>query len=165
MRLRRLNHGSSFTEAINVTPLIDVVMCLIIFFLIVSRMAADQLAGVKLPDTKLGASSDTSEALVINIAQPTGLTVTSWGGAAARVAVGARVVSTERELEDVLRERASEVAIRIAGPGRSPVISAVPVRIRADRDLPYGAVQPALRTCQRLGLVAVRLVTERSEEQ
>lgn len=163
MRLRRSHHGTQFTEAINVTPLIDVVMCLIVFFLIVSKLAADQLAGVNLPQTKLGASAEASEALVINVAQPGPGLTTTWGGVPARIAVGARVVLSERELEEVLKARASEVAIRIAGPGRTPEMSAVPVRIRADRDLPYGAVQPALRSCQRLGLVAVRLVTERSQ--
>ena len=48
MRLRHRVHSGSFGK-INVTPMIDVVMCLIVFYLIVGRLAADQRSGMRLP--------------------------------------------------------------------------------------------------------------------
>ena len=48
MRVRIFHHQSP-VDKINVTPLIDVVMVLIVFYLIVGKLATDSAARVELP--------------------------------------------------------------------------------------------------------------------
>src|SRR5262245_29295771 len=62
-RRRRIHHP--FGE-INVTPLIDVVMCLIIFYLLVGKLATDRKVQIKLPESTVGAEAE-PEVLIVNI--------------------------------------------------------------------------------------------------
>jgi biopolymer transport protein ExbD len=161
MRRRLLNHASQTSDhGINVTPMIDVVMCLIVFFLIVSKLAADQLAGVKLPEASAAAAGESSEAVVINIAPGEGGAAPVWPGGGARVAIGTRLINSSDEFEDQLKLRVSDVAIRLAGPGGTPSYAKVPVRLRADRTLTYGQVEPVMRTLAKLGITKVLIATE-----
>src|ERR1035437_43838 len=56
-------------EAVNVTPLIDVVMCLIIFFLVVGKLVKDETSGgVEVPRARHGQELDDQVGrLTINI--------------------------------------------------------------------------------------------------
>lgn len=56
-------------EHVNVTPLIDVVMCLIIFFLLVGHIAKKaSVKGIRIPSTVTGKSlGDQSNQLIINL--------------------------------------------------------------------------------------------------
>jgi len=150
-------------EGINVTPLIDVVMCLIIFFLIVGKLASDASA-VRLPGSAVGrvpGEDGGRRPLVISMAlasAPGATPPVSWGGVMARVFVDGQSVSGPGELEGLLRERlgGSPAATE---PGAMPAQR--PVHLRADRDLPWDAVQPVLQACSKAGVLGVRLATER----
>ena len=124
---------------INVTPLIDVVMCLIIFYLLVFRLAADRRTIVDLPMTGAGVSEEASRAIVIVVT-----------GAPTRVLVDGQEVAPGT-LQGVLEAR-----------GASPTAR---VQIRADRSLAYDAVAPVIEACRKAGIVGVDLVTERSGER
>jgi len=133
---------------INVTPLIDVVMVLIIFYLIVGKMAADRRAQIELPFTGVGAAEEGTP-LIITIAAAEGVGV-GVGAEGATAAAGARMflngTEMDREtLENTLIAAGSEAA----------------VQVRADRRLPYGAVAPVVDACRRAGMGSVKLVTER----
>jgi biopolymer transport protein ExbD len=136
MRDRRL-HGAVAVGKINVTPLIDVVMCLIIFYLLVGRLAYDRSARVQLPRSMIGAESPKSEGLIINIAMEDDGT--------SRILVDGRGVELE---------------------GLAAMLGAVPagggVQIRADRRLPYGSISPVVDACRRAGLTSVRLTAARA---
>ena len=67
MRMRRPASRSG-VEEINVTPLIDVVMCLIIFFLIVGKLAQDGQVGVRLPESGVGRPSEPAEGEFVTVA-------------------------------------------------------------------------------------------------
>lgn len=138
---RRVLHSLHPVGKINVTPLIDVVMCLIIFYLIVGKMAADRQARIQLPDADLGTPEGSDKAIVINIMP------LDPGETRPRILVGDLPVA-EADLDRVL---AAQLA---ATPGLN-------VQLRADRSLDYGAIAPVIESCRRTGLASVRLATER----
>ncbi|MCW5764452.1 MAG: biopolymer transporter ExbD [Phycisphaeraceae bacterium] len=150
MRRRVLSQPAGTLEAVNVTPMIDVVMCLIVFFLIVGKLAADTGGTVRLPGSAAGLAATRPPALTILVGPPEGAErPTRWGGVPARVLVDGRAVTDEAALETLLRERLATLE-----PG-------APVQVRADRDMRYEAVEPVLRACGRAGLTNLRLATER----
>ncbi|HYE02961.1 MAG TPA: biopolymer transporter ExbD [Phycisphaerales bacterium] len=145
IRSRRIRREHSF-EAINVTPLIDVVMVLIIFFLIVGRLADDPAQGLRLPGSKVGQLEPGKSVLVVTILrEPSGA---QWVAGAARVLVESQDMPGAEPLEALVRARLAEA------PGTT-------VQVRADRDLPYGSIEPVLRALGRAGARSVRLATER----
>lgn len=130
---RRVFPNSTAVGHINVTPLIDVVMCLIIFYLIVGQLASARIEEVNLPTTRAGVETRPGEGLVINVLP------------GAKVHLGVDLVSIT-ELTQALKAR----------PGQE-------VQIRADKSLSYGEVQPVLRACREAGLTKVRLVTQKAD--
>lgn len=139
---RRILHTQQPVGKINVTPLIDVVMCLIVFYLIVGKLAADRQARIQLPDAGIGAPEGSERAIVINIMP------LDPGQARPRILVGDMPVA-EADLENVLKAQLA------ATPGLN-------IQLRADRSLDYGAIAPVIEACRRTGLASVRLATERS---
>jgi len=116
---------------VNVTPLIDVVMVMIVFFLIVGKLAADERSPIELPDASATSGAADSDTLIINVAGDGSLILRG------------QVVTTERLGEALVRERSLH-------PG-------VVVRIRADRSLDYASVEPVVRACRAAGVTTVRL--------
>jgi biopolymer transport protein ExbD len=140
MRIRPLHHTPTAAK-INVTPLIDVVMVLIIFYLIVGKLAADRQTRVDLPGSATGAGPEADKPVIVTIAM-------SQPGQDPTVLVDGNEVPQDG-LVNVLRAR-------LAGESGQPI-----VQVRADRKLPYGSVAPVVRACREAGLTSLRLVTER----
>jgi biopolymer transport protein ExbD len=162
VRMRRPASRSG-VEEINVTPLIDVVMCLIIFFLIVGKLAQDGQVGVRLPESGVGRPSEPAEGEFVTVAvRP--LSAGGAGGAGAdaarwRVTVDGQAPADggEAALAALLGERVDALARRLGLSERA----AATVVVRADRDLPFAAVEPVLRAAATAGLTGVRLAAER----
>ncbi len=151
--MRRRHSPKPVAAKINVTPMIDVVMVLIVFYLIVGKMASDQRADLPLPPSGTGVHESVEDALVIDVRRAarggaTGPQGATDAGDAPRLALAGIELSIAA-LEDALR---AELATR---PDRA-------VRIRADRTLPYGAVEPVIEAARRAGAPAVRLAAERT---
>lgn len=138
MKLRTAHHPPA--GKINVTPLIDVVMVLIIFYLIVGKLASDKRAKVDLPVSAVGVVDDTTKPLVI--------TVVSVGSRADVLVDGVSVQNSE--LVAVLK-------------GRGVASNSQPVMLRADRTLEYSRISPVINACREAGLASVKLVTDRRE--
>lgn len=153
MRIRRrYNHTSAF-EAVNATPLIDVVMCLIIFFLIVGQFAANRGMRVNLPAAGSGRDESSPAIMVITVAPAraalaAGQPATSWNAQGVSVEVDGQIVADAKGLEDAIRAQLLTVA-------------ATSFQVRADRELSYGSVEPVLRAVGQGGAKSVRLATER----
>lgn len=145
--LRQELDAGGAAEAVNVTPMIDVVMVLIVFFLIVGKLAADQGPTVRLPGSKAGLTQSQPPAATIVIAPGTE-SGPKWGGVPARVSVDGTEVPDEAALEALLRDRMG-------------VIGGKPVQVRADRGTVYAPIEPVLRACSKAGLTNLRLATER----
>ncbi|MEI8379283.1 MAG: biopolymer transporter ExbD [Planctomycetota bacterium] len=118
----------------NITPLIDVVFLLIIFFLVASHFIRnEQVEQVELPVATQGRDEEESASrVVITIATDQ------------RLLLGSQEVS----FEDF--ERRLQMVAEQHGPG------ATELRIRADRTIPYSVVEPLLLAAARLGVNKVR---------
>jgi len=126
---------------INLTPMIDVVFQLIIFFLVSSHLVKQE-AQMALPLPVADSGQETAEEAGKRVT----LNVLSDGSL---VLAGRHVVSDE------LASRLREVAVRQQGPPE--------IRIRADRTVPYRFVEPVLTACARAGLWDVKFSVYRSE--
>lgn len=122
------------------TPMIDVVFLLVIFFLVSSHLAQrESLVALDLPDASTGQrDSDPSPRLTVHV---------EAGGA---LALGAEAV-TPAELAETLAARRDE-------RGEPPR-----VRLRCDRAAPYGAVEPALAACVAAGVEDLALAVREAE--
>ncbi len=134
--------ASTIDASINMTPMIDVVFQLIIFFLVTSHFAKQE-AHMPLPlpaaDSSEAAKSDEAPRLVINV---TGDGTLLFSGRSL----------TAAELQQRLSERIGEL-------GKD-----VEVRIRADRSVPYRDIEPVLLACARVGIWNVNYAVFRRED-
>ena len=138
-------------HGVNATPLIDVVMCLIIFFLIVGKLSTDRGFAVKLPDSPVGKDEKSTNVAIVTVAPPPpGVTPgPGWAALGVVVQLDGEETNDAAALQSVIRNRLLE----------RPDLS---VQVRADRDLAFGAVDPVLTALGQAGVKSVRLATERS---
>jgi biopolymer transport protein ExbD len=139
MRLRTFHPEHPFGK-INVTPMIDVVMCLIVFYLIVGKLAADQRATIRLPPSTTGVEEKTQDTLVINI-------MPAPSDVPARFVIDTLDISPEN-LQAAIKDRLVD---------KQDVV----VEFRGSRELTYSAIAFAMRACKEAGVESVRLATER----
>lgn len=137
MRPRATHHHHPAAK-VNVTPLIDVVMVLIIFYLIVGNLARVPMPKVALPGSGRGDATDAPAALVLTVVPE---------GDAVRVVIDGVAMSVE-DLPAMLRSR-------IPDPAQGEV------HLRADRALAYGRIAPIIEACRAAGLTSVKLVARR----
>lgn len=137
MRLRTFRKSSGGSH-VNVTPLIDVVMCLIIFYLMVGHLAAGRSSSVNLPTSTTGRPADKAGPIVINVVAPD-----------AGQTEPILLIGEERVLQSQLSRILKDM---------SEISPNAEVQIRADRALSYGKVAPILTACRDAGLVSVKLV-------
>lgn len=152
MQRRLLASASSAQsfEAVNVTPLIDVVMCLIIFFLIVGKLATDRGIPVRLPQTGVGQEENAAAVMIVTVARAAdGLPGAGWAALGVVVQIDGQNVVDAKALENAVR---AKMAVQ-------PALS---IQVRADRELSFGSVEPVLRAAGLGGARSVRLATERT---
>ena len=136
LRIRRTNPPAAHAvEPVNVTPMIDVVMCLIVFYLIVGNLASDSRPPVDLPKASATEDAMPGDPIVLTLDASPGST---------RARLGTRELDVTR-LENEL------AAARITHPDAA-------LELRADRALPYASIAPALEAARAAGFVGVRLV-------
>lgn len=131
---------------VNVTPLIDIIMCLIIFFLLVGHIAkAASVKGIKIPSAKNGRDMrDKSDQLIINLVPPVG----GYGdNAVPSILIWSNQIP-ESELAGYLRKQKSE----------NPKMKVV---LRADRSIPYKFVAPVLISCAQAHIASIHFMTRR----
>ena len=118
----------------NMTPMIDVVFLLIIFFLVSSHLARQELEmELDLPGAQTGEDTDpadTTRRIVVNVL-PEG-----------EIVVGGRPLDAEALGEMIAYE----------GRRRRAEGEPLEVRIRSDRQAPYRLVEPIMRACARAGV-------------
>lgn len=143
-RRRTRGEGALGHDAINVTPLIDIVMVLIVFYLMVGSFIASDYEDVPLPLAVEGEPSAGADIFTINlIPEPA-----SSRSGASRITI----IVQGREMDAAALERTLRETIR-----RRPDTT---VQLRAARTLPYRAVEPIVLATARAGATTLRLVTE-----
>lgn len=139
----------SSAEHVNVTPLIDIVMCLIIFFMVCGQLAKDESEGnVSVPQAKLGAElEDQRDRLVINIVPPPGAILDDPGKA---------------QGEPTLRVKGADVPygkltelLRAEAKGNKDI----KLLVRADEKQDYQYVAPVLVSCAEAKIKSVHFAT------
>ncbi|MBK1612860.1 biopolymer transporter ExbD [Rubrivivax gelatinosus] len=131
-RLERA-HASQPISDINMTPLIDVMLVLLVIFIVTAPLLASSLK-LDLPQAKTASPSDEPAFIALAL------------DAQGQLYVGERPVDAA-ELERAVREAAA----------RDPQTE---VRLRADRAVPYGRVAELIDVTQRAGLTRIGFVTE-----
>ena len=126
---------------INLTPLIDVVFLLLIFFMVSTTFEHQSRIQIELPEATAEATKPEDESLEILI------------DAQGRYFLGdQQVVNTElKTLKGAIRKAVGEREV-------------MPVTIRADARTPHQAVIRALDATSQLGLVNISLATTKIEE-
>jgi len=127
----------------NMTPMIDVVFLLIIFFLVSSHLARQETQlELDLPEAKSGAQSELTQAprLVVNV-NPAGEFMLA----------GRRV--TPEQLQ-------SQLHSRIRKEGRN-----IEVRIRSDRHIAFSKVRPVMLACAKVGIWNVTFAVYQTAEE
>jgi biopolymer transport protein TolR len=128
--------GRQTLTEINVTPLVDVMLVLLIIFMVTAPMI-QQGVEVNLPEVKAQAVKAEEQKLVLSVKADR----TLWLGTDDKPA---RV--TLAELEDKLRSNARVVRDR-------------ELYLMADRSLPYGFVVEVMATVQRAGVTNLGMIT------
>ncbi len=132
--MRVPNNFSRGSVGFNMTPMIDVVFLLIIFFLVSSHLARQEIEmELNLPDAGTGqrVAEDQIRRIVVNV-----LPEQQSGG---RILVGGRAVDDE-ELAQLISYESTQSDGHIE------------VRIRSDRKVPYRVVEPVMIACARAGV-------------
>ena len=140
MYISRRIPGAGLT--FNMTPMIDVVFLLIIFFLVSSHLAKQE-AQMELPlpvaDSSVEPTTSQTPRITVNVLREGELLL-----------AGRRVLP--QELTSRLRERVTGVD------------GALEVRIRGDRRVVYGDVEPVMLACAEAGVWDVTFAVYRSED-
>lgn len=123
---------------VNVTPLIDIVMVLIVFYLLVGHLAMDRRGELELPESSRGEAADAGEAPIAIVVHEDG-------------SMSVEAVETPPEVIP----RMLEVLIA-QKPGRA-------VQIRADKGAPFSRVRAALDACRKAGVAQVQLAARARE--
>lgn len=169
---------------VNVTPLIDVVMCLIIFFMLVAKIGVSTGAqAMELPETIVGTKIEKlGDNLVINVLDPrpvqrdpaTGKEVTDAKGRKMRQPVAGIDGPIVTAMVDQMKDKGQPKEIKLKGPnGDFPfrrVLKAkiegdkargvkpspdFAVTVRAEKDLEFGMLQLVLAEIANAGVKTV----------
>ena len=124
------NYARSKEVGFNMTPMIDVVFLLIIFFIVSSHLAKQEAQmDIDLPNAESGMESEASPnpRIVINITRSGQLLIS-----------GRRVSAAQ--IEDQLAEHLKNNGVNVE------------VRIRSDRQIPFLQVRPVMLACAKMGI-------------
>jgi biopolymer transport protein ExbD len=127
-------HGKRTVTEINVTPMVDITLVLLIIFMVTATFVSD--AGIKVRLPKAAASE-------------------ASGAASLKVTMGAK-----GELV-LMRDRVDEKGLRAALERAVRTNPGVRVMLAADRGIPYGDVVRILDLIKKAGVTRVGLATER----
>jgi biopolymer transport protein ExbD len=128
-----IGQRSGFRAEINVTPLVDVVLVLLVIFMVVTPLLKQE-APVDLPLTEHSQTASDARQLTLRIAANGDLSLD--GDPLPRERIGER-------LEGIFRDRADKTLF-----------------LAADRSLPYEAVVSVIDACRAAGITTIGLVTQ-----
>lgn len=137
---------------VNVTPLIDIVMCMIIFFMLVARIGISTGAEkMEIPETILGKRiEDMGNTLTLNVRRGVGddpfVTAMVDGKPCQLVLIEGRASKSTPYL----------VAVLASMQKKNPEFKAI---IRGEKDMPYKYLEPVLAACSKANVTRVNFNT------
>lgn len=161
---------------VNVTPLIDVVMCLIIFFMLVAKIGVTSGAEqeIEIPVTQLGTDIKDigiESSLVLNVRevadQPFVTAIVEADGSISQTGkpVELKVVDPltgHKPLTECLRRLRYGRDDRPGGTGDNADNDNFKVVVRADKDIAYSTLEPVLLACMEANVKNVNLNTKKA---
>jgi biopolymer transport protein ExbD len=134
---------------LNLAPMVDVMMCLIIFFLLASKLVSAEFQPLRLPFAQAASTKDQPHGarIIMNVqrssAEPLAADyiVQIWDGER----IGQRVLKPE-EVEGYLVARAEQIRAQNEEPRCA---------IRADKEVAYGHVEVVMRACGKARIAKV----------
>ena len=133
--------GKGFNAAINVTPLVDVMLVLLIIFMVITPMLQRGKA-VQLPPTRQPEKQpDEGKDIVVSVQW-----LRKGAGFATKIFMGQDQVTEQRLRTRLLDELRKD-------PGKS-------IYLKGDKRLNYGAVRKIMEICHEAGFQQVKLATE-----
>jgi biopolymer transport protein ExbD len=147
MAMRRKGLEPMHSDHVNVTPLIDVIMCLIIFFLLCGQFAKDEANDrVEVPTAREGLKmTDQRGSLLINVVPLAG----AGAGAAPDIVVRTESISPDRLAGYLLKEKQANPEVKVI--------------IRADQEIAYNYISPVLVACAQANIKSVNFSTRKVE--
>ena len=136
-RLERTVGGKPMSD-INMTPLIDVMLVLLVIFMIAAPLMTSSLR-LDLPKLDAATPSDAPQFLQI-----------------ALMSDGSLYLGDQPVGADELRQRLAQEALRSPG---------IELQLRADKSVPYGQVAELIGWAQEVGLNRIAFVTQAGEPQ
>ena len=156
--MRRRGMPESHSTHPNVTPLIDVVMCLIIFYMLVAKIGVNTGAdpSIAIPVTQMGNElKDLGNTLVLNVREVADVPfVTALVDKSTRAPQELKIVdptTNTRPLREVLKR------LRAGNPEFKVII-------RGDEDMGYRFLEPVLITCAEARVKNVNFNTKKAAE-
>ena len=137
-----LQPGGEDEPEVNLTPLIDVVFLLLIFFMVSTTFEHQSRIQIELPEATASADEIEEESIVIIID-----------------AQGRYFIEEQQVVNTELKTLKSAIS-KVLGDR-----VAVPVTIRADANTPHQAVITALDATSQLGLTKISLATSNIQEE
>ncbi len=128
------NKKGSLNSEINVTPMVDVMLVLLVIFMITATTMANSAVDLDLPETNAPTQDDPAGRLTLSISR------------SKQLFLGESQV-TWVELEEKLR-------------ANERVIKEKELYIEADKDLPYAVVVTAMAAAQNAGVVKLQMRTD-----
>lgn len=136
-------------EHVNVTPLIDIVMCLIIFFLICGNIAQEETGGdISIPEANLGQELGEMRGRIVVAVSNTKADPNDAVGRVEYMIRGKTIRADD--LPATLRAEVQD-------------LPDAKVLVRADRELRYDAISPVLVACAKAKVKSVHFSTQTPE--
>ena len=136
---------------LNMTPMIDIVFQLLIFFMVVTELATLDLERLTLPYAK---ATDTSKTRIDDATKIT-INVTKKGDLKIR-----KTKYTDEQLREFMRYEATQAGQEPNEEvSNAPKVSRLQVLIRADRDARFEGVQRVFDACQKFGVYKTSVAT------
>ncbi len=135
MRLPHHGAGQTVLAEINITPMVDVMLVLLIIFMVTAPML-QQGVDVDLPEVNASSVASTDEDLVLSIHKDGQL----YLGKDAKTSFS--IISIEDKLNAIFANKQKKE-----------------LYLRADKDVPYGFVVKVMALCQKAGVERVGMIT------
>ena len=145
----------------NVTPLIDIIMCLIIFFMLVAKIGVTTGAEkITIPTTILGTKiDDMSNTLTLNI--PDKLTADlPMVSALVKHPGGGEASVTQLQLQDPVTGQNQLQQTLMYYKSQNPSFKVI---IRANANLDWRFIEPVILTCNEAGVTSINFNTAKAK--
>ena len=150
----------------NVTPLIDVVMCLIIFYMLVAKIGVNSGAdpSIAIPVTQMGTElKDLGNTLVLNVREVGDVPfITALVDKSQRAPQEVKIIdptTNTHQLREILRRLRYGMDAKPGGNGANADNDNFKIIIRGDKDMSYKTLEPVLIACMEANVKDVNFNT------